>query len=99
MEVREYLTVLTPGSGFHPHSVTLKELVLEIVNETLDSDIAEKFVIGGTGETLPIPVYSSVTPNNPVTFLMHTILMLGQFDTELDFKHATSLKHCLSKAG
>ena len=105
-EVNNYLTTLS-RSGMHEDSIDLVDLVLDIVNgrvnETSHPDTFYRFVYTVSGvvsnERLPIPVYSSVTPNNPVTFLMHTVLMLGSFDTELEFKRQPSLKHCLMKAG
>ena len=103
-EVKEYLTALST-EGMHQDSVSLVNLVLAIVNGNKNegSDIFSRFVYKVSGvvseEALPIPVFSSVTLNNPVTFIMHTVLMLESFDTELEFKKQPSLKHCLSKAG
>ena len=35
---------------------------------------------------LPIPVCSNITPTTPAQFLLHFMLMLGEFKTELDLR-------------
>lgn len=44
---------------------------------------------------LPIPVYSSITPNNPSDFLLHIMLVLGQFETELDLRLQPTIREGL----
>ncbi len=47
---------------------------------------------------LPIPVYSSVTPRSPVGFLLHVMLVCGNFETKLDFRTAPSMRGSLIAA-
>ena len=47
---------------------------------------------------LPIPVYSSVTPQSPVGFLLHVMLVCGNFETELNFRTAPSMRESLIAA-
>ena len=47
---------------------------------------------------LPIPVYSSITPNNPSDFLLHIMLVLGQFETELDLRLQPTIREGLIAA-
>ena len=42
------------------------------------------FLFEDSGADLPVPVFSSMTPHDPVPFLLHVMLTLGEFDTELD---------------
>ena len=46
-------------------------------------------------ELLPIPVCSNITPNEPVPFLLHLMLMLGKFETELDLHITGSIRENL----
>ena len=57
----------------------------------------KQFVERGKGEHLPIPVFSSVTPHNPTPFLLHMMLMLGKYETELDIRMQPSIRHSLVK--
>ena len=46
--------------------------------------------------SLPIPVFSNVTPSNSTHFLMHVMLMLGDIKTEVDLtENASSIRDCL----
>ena len=47
---------------------------------------------------LPIPVCSNITPNEPVPFLLHLMLMLGKFETELDLRMTGSIWEILCYA-
>ena len=59
----------------------------------------ELFVFDDEGRDLPIPIFSSVTPNNPIPFILHVMLILGKYETELDFWLEPSLRESLAKIG
>lgn len=42
-------------------------------------------------ELLPISVCSNIAPNEPVPFLLHLMLMLGKFETEVDLRMIGSI--------
>ena len=47
--------------------------------------IEDKFIYKSDEDNLlPIPVLSTTSPENPINFLLHIILSLGNYDTELD---------------
>lgn len=50
------------------------------------------------GEKLPIVVFSRISPNRSTNFLLHIMLVLGEFVTELDLRAAGNMKMCLVKA-
>ena len=91
-EVRERL-LKTPDS-FLPETdmVDLKSHLLELIESHLTSDL---FIAEEVDQRLPIPVLSSVTPRNPVDFLLHTMLMIGEVSTELDLRCTGSMKDTL----
>ena len=47
---------------------------------------------------LPIPVCSNITPNTPAPFLLHLMLMLGEFETELDIRMQGTMRESLANA-
>ena len=47
---------------------------------------------------LPIPVFSSITPHSSILFLLHLMLMCGQYETELDLKECRTMRESLVKA-
>ena len=49
-------------------------------------------------ELLPIPVCSNITPNTPAAFLLHLMLMLGEFETELDLRMQGTMRESLANA-
>jgi hypothetical protein len=49
-------------------------------------------------ELLPIPVCSNITPNTPAPFLLHLMLMLGEFETELDLRMQGTMRESLASA-
>ena len=44
---------------------------------------------------LPIPLLSNTSPENFIHFLIHIILSLGQYNTEIDALSHASFKECL----
>ena len=46
---------------------------------------------GDIDELLTIPVCSNITPNKPVSFLLHLMLVLGKFETEVDLRITCSI--------
>ncbi|KAL7538852.1 hypothetical protein ACHAXR_012264, partial [Thalassiosira sp. AJA248-18] len=71
--------------------------VINDIEQGLPNASIEIFVDLENKTDLPIPVFSSVTPNNPVPFLLHMMLTLGKFDTELDIRMQPTLRDALSK--
>ena len=59
----------------------------------------ERFVYNNSSERdLPIPIFSSVTPHSAIPFLLHIMLMCGQYETELDLKECQTMRESLVKA-
>ena len=46
-------------------------------------------------EHLPIPVFSFITPTMSTSFLLHIILSIGRFETEIDLLTHCNIKECL----
>ena len=47
---------------------------------------------------LPVPVFSYTRPTNAVQFLLHLMLSLGRFSTEIDLTTHISIRECLRYA-
>ena len=47
---------------------------------------------------LPVPNFSSVTPHSAILFLLHLMLMCGQYETEFDLKGCCTMRESLVKA-
>lgn len=62
-------------------------------------DMERLFVLDDNREDYPIAVFSKVSPDMNVKFVLHVLLILGQFDTELDIKAAGSLKQSFVYCG
>ena len=78
-----------------PHSRLLRSHLLQMLER---SEVDKLFVAKDDGQRLPIAVFSSVTPDRAVPFLMHMLISFGEFETELDFKQARSLRDCFVRA-
>ena len=63
----------------------LRELAVFLMSMIDGYEQKELFVFDDGGRDLPIPVFSSVTPNNPIPFILNVMLILGKYETELDF--------------
>ena len=58
--------------------------------------LEEKFIYYSDEENLlPIPVLSTISPENPIHFLIHIMLFLGKYDTELTTLTHPSFRDCL----
>ena len=76
-----------------------QELAVLLMNMIDGDEQKERFVFDDGGRDLPIPVFSSVTPNNPIPFILHVMLILGKYETELDFWLEPSLRESLARFG
>ena len=75
------------------------ELRSHIIQTIYDGSLEEKFVFDDSNERdLPIPVFSSITPHSSISFLLHLMLMCGQYETELDLKECRTMRESLVKA-
>ena len=78
-------------------SWTLRNHLLRIIKE--GPDTTSIFVDSESkNEDLPIPVFSKVSPEQSSAFLLHVMIMLGEFKTELEFRQHNSLKESLAAA-
>ena len=50
-----------------------------------------------TMEHLPIPCYSFTTPLMSTSFMLHIMLSMGRFETEIDLLTHSNIKECLRK--
>ena len=83
-----------------PHSWILRCHLLNIIesNAVNDDFLWNKEDMNKEGEKLPIVVFSRISPNRSTNFLLHIMLVMGEFVTELDLRAAGSMKMCLVKA-
>jgi hypothetical protein len=77
----------------HVHSDVLRVLILEIILN--DGDRESIFVFVDGGKDLPIPIYSSLTPQSAVAFILHIMLVCGSFETGLDLIKTSLLRESL----
>ena len=88
-EVKKHLEetniVYVSESSWELRCFLLDTIKQEIAGEG-DDVLRSLFIFEDQGEDLPIPIFSSVTPHNSVPFLLHIMLSLGEFDTELDLR-------------
>ena len=82
IEVKTHLQGMVDRDISH----TSRRLGWHLIDLINDGNDDEKFVFTDVSKVLPIPVFSSITPKTPVPFLLHIMLMLGEYDTELDLK-------------
>ena len=47
---------------------------------------------------LPVPVYSYITPSGGIKFLLHILLSMGRFSTEINLTVNSTLRECFQKA-
>ena len=58
----------------------------------------ENFIHKSSDENLlPIPVLSTISPENPIQFLIHIILSMGKYQTEMDAMNNPSFYECFHK--
>ena len=97
-EVKMHLETLSEET-ISVDSWILRETLLIICNHNESESDRQLFIYDDSTEhDLPIPVYSSVTPHNAVEFLVHMMLMLGEFETELDLQMQGSMRESLAMA-
>jgi hypothetical protein len=60
-----------------------------------DGDRDSIFVFEDGGKDLPMPIYSSLTPQSAVAFILHIMLVCRSFETELDLIMTSSLPKSL----
>jgi hypothetical protein len=89
-EVKAYLDSIDTLSIVHVHSDVLRVLILAFIMN--DGDRDSIFVFEDGGKDLPIPIYSSLTPQSAVAFILHIMLVCGSFETELDLIRTSSLR-------
>jgi hypothetical protein len=75
------------------HSDVLRVLILAFI--TNDGDRDSIFVFDDGGKDLPIPIYSSLTPQSAAAFILHIMLVCRSFETELDLIKTSSLRESL----
>ncbi len=75
-------------------SAHLRDYLLGVIKA---GKICPEFMTIEEDKILPIPVFSRVSPEQPSAFLLHILIMLGEFETELEFRQQKSIKLCLSK--
>ena len=92
--VAEWLTGI-PRDTVSNHSWELRCHLLDIINSGREDDT---FIKDDEGEEAPIVVFSRVSPNRSSNFLLHIMLVLGEFGTELELKNTRSVKESLAKA-
>ena len=92
--VKQWLAELPENRTISDSSAVLRDHLLDIISSGLTDPL---FIEPDSGEDLPIAVFSKVSPNRPAQFLLHLMLVLGEFCTELDFKAEPSMKAALAK--
>jgi hypothetical protein len=80
------------------YSIILKYQLIEMINGS-NRHLRNLFVFDDNKEDFPIVVPSKLIPEQSNQFILHIILMLGEFDTELDLRDAGTIKQTFVKAG
>ena len=108
-EVMDHLSSkLVYGAGLNQVSDRIGNHFFDLLEQSFEDDrvhgtqrpptaFEEMFIHEDGGEELPIPVFSSVTPKTPAPFLLHMMLMLGEYDTEMDLKTQPTMLDALIK--
>ena len=71
-----------------------EELPMETIEEI--ENIENIFISKSNGNLLPIPVLSDISPHNTIHFLIHVILSIGSYETEIDALNHPSFRSCLT---
>lgn len=74
----------------------LRNYLLAVIEEGNEES---PFIQDDKGEEMPIAVFSRISPNRSTSFLLHIMLVLGEFETEVDFRQGGTLRQSLAKAG
>jgi hypothetical protein len=67
----------------------LRKFLLHLIKSESPSPM---FIYEDSGEMLPIPVFSKVSPENSSAFIQHLMILLGEYETEMDFRDHKSIK-------
>jgi hypothetical protein len=92
-EVKAYLDSIDILSIVHVNSDVLRVLILAFIMNDGDKDSIIVFEDGG--KDLPIPIYSSLTPQSAASFILHIMLVCRSFETELDLISTSLLRESL----
>ena len=57
------------------------------------------FLFDNEKEHLPIPVFSYIIPTMGTSFLLHIMLSMGRFETEIDLTMHPNILECLRSCG
>jgi len=79
----------------HDYMRQLKHHLLAVRDDGCDNS---PFIYDDDDEEMPLVVFLQVSPNRGSIFLLHMMLMLGEFDTELNLRAAGSMKDSLAMA-
>ena len=79
-------------------AVRFREFFLSCVDNDNHRKICH-FIFDDGMEMPPVVVYSRITPDQNTKFALHLLLVLGEYDTELDFKKSASFRDSFVKAG
>lgn len=93
--VKKWLLDGVKVSDLSNHSQVLRDHLLDLISR---NEFAPHFFKDNNGAALPIVVFTRVSPNQTTKFLLHIMLVLGRFETELDFKSSSTLKDSLVRA-
>ena len=80
------------------HSLELKYALIHMINcghERMES----LFVFNDRKADYPIAVFSKIVPEQTSKFILHILLIMGEYDTELDLKNAGTIENIFLKAG
>ena len=80
-----------------PHSREFIKFFLTCVDED-KVDHLSQFVIDDGLEQSPIVVFSRIAPEQTTKFALHLLLVLGEYDTELEFKKSSSFRESFINA-
>ena len=80
------------------HSVILRYALMEMIDGG-SRELTDLFVYDDKGVDYPIAVFSKVTPEQNMKFIIHVLLVLGRFETELDIKSAGTLQQSFAYCG
>ena len=108
-EILEYFEVLNNSNEDLLPEV---ETMISTINEMFNSSnrlsdngeteyykhVEENIIDSSSTGLLPICVYSQVRPTGGINFILHLMLSMGRFDTEIEMTVNDSLQKCLRKA-
>jgi hypothetical protein len=91
--VQLYLTSLME-SNFSDYSWRLRNYLLNMI---MQSNIDNNYVKNTREDHLPIAVFSKVSPRRALPFLLHVMLVLGKYETELEIKREVTILDSLCR--